>query len=99
MGSGYSKMKKQAQMMKDQMQKIQTELKDKSYVGSAPNNLVTLTLTGEKQLKKIKIDPKCVDSNDVEGLEDLITAAFEDAYQKVDVEDNNNLDINGLLGF
>lgn len=99
MGSGFSKMKKQAKMMQDQMMQIQSELKNKIIEGSAPNGLVTVTINGEKELKKIKINPSCVDPNDVEGLEDLIIAAHKNAHQKLNSEDNDNLSLNNLLGF
>ncbi|MCC6128098.1 MAG: YbaB/EbfC family nucleoid-associated protein [Chlamydiae bacterium] len=84
MGSGFSKMKKQARMMQEQLGQMQSQLKSTSFEGSAGNGLVTLTLTGEKILKKITIKPECVNPSDIEGLQDLIIAAFEDAAQKVE---------------
>jgi nucleoid-associated protein EbfC len=82
MGSGYSKMKKQARMMEMQMQAMQDNLKQQECVGSSGNGLVTITLDGEKNIKSLKIKPDCVDKDDVEGLEDLIVAAFKDASSK-----------------
>lgn len=82
MGSGYSKMKKQARMMEVQMQAMQENLKQQECVGSSGNGLVTITLDGEKNIKSIKIKPECVDKEDIEGLEDLILAAFKDAQGK-----------------
>ncbi len=83
MGSGFSKMKKQARLLEQQMEKMQDEMKNKTVVGSSGNGLVTVTLSGEKELKSIKVKPECVDLQDLEGLEDLITAAFADAYNKL----------------
>ncbi len=84
MGSGFSKMKKQAKQMQDQMQKMQKEMEELEVTGSAGNGLVSLTLSGEKQLKNISINPDCVDPSDVEGLQDLIKAAYNDALTQLD---------------
>lgn len=81
MGSGFSKMKKQARMMQEQMGQMRNQLQSTQVEGSAGNGLVTLTLSGEKELKKITIKPEC--ATDMEALQDLIIAAFEDACQKL----------------
>jgi DNA-binding YbaB/EbfC family protein len=86
MGSGFSKMKKQARMMEEQMEKMREEMKLKEIAGSSGNGLVTVTLNGEKEIKKIQIRPECVDVSDLEGLQDLIKAACEEAYKKIDAE-------------
>ncbi len=86
MGSGYSKMKKQAKMLQDQMSKIKDDMQNIEKIGSAGGTLVQITLNGEKEITKIKISPDCVDKDDVEGLEDLILAAYKDASQQVDKE-------------
>lgn len=84
MGSGFAKMKKQARMMQDQFGQMRENLQKTLVDGSAGNGLVIVTLDGEKSLKKIKINPECMTPNDVEGLQDLIIAAFEDAAGKID---------------
>lgn len=91
MGSGFSKMKKQARLMQDQFGKMREELKSKEVMGSAGNGLVTVTLNGEKVLKKISINPECVHPSDVEGLQDLIVAAFEDAAQKLESSQSTSM--------
>ena len=85
MGSGFSKMKKQARMMQDQLGQMKNKLETTLVEGSAGNGLVTVTLNGSKELKKIVIKPECV--SDVEGLQDLILGAYEDAFSKL--EDQN----------
>lgn len=90
MGSGFSKMKKQARMMEEQFGKMRDDLKNKEVVGTSGNGLVTITLDGEKQIKQLRIKPECVDPNDVEGLEDLIKAAFNEAFQKIQSEGASN---------
>ena len=87
MGSGFSKMKKQQKMMEEQYAKMQEEMANSEYTGSAGNGLVTVVLTGDKNIKSIKIKPECVDPEDVEGLEDLIVAAIKNASE--DLEKNS----------
>lgn len=87
MGSGYSKMKKQAKQFQDQLAKMQEDMQDLEVIGSAGNGLVEVTLSGEKELKKITINPECVDPEDIEGLQDLILVAFNDAASKI--QDNS----------
>lgn len=76
--------------MEEQLQLLQDTLKNKSIEGQSGNGLVTVTLTGDKTLKSIKIKPECVDPGDIEGLEDLILAAFQDADKKAE-EDASSL--------
>lgn len=83
MGSGFSKMKKQARMLQQQFSQMQEEMKNLIVVGSAGNGLVQLEMNGDKEILKITIKPDCVDKDDVEGLQDLILAAFKDAEDKV----------------
>ncbi len=84
MGSGYSKMKKQAKLFGQQFNKMQEELKSVEVFGEAGNGLVKVVLTGDKKLKKISISKECVDPEDIEGLEDLIQAAFNEALEKTE---------------
>lgn len=82
MGSGYSKIKKQQKAMQAQMADMQKDLESKEIIGSSEGGLVKVTLSGTKVFKKITINPDCVDSDDVEGLQDLIASAFKDAEEK-----------------
>lgn len=84
MGSGFSKMKKQARMLQEQMEKMQDEAKNTSVTGSAGNGLVTITLSGDHKMQNITIKKECIDPEDAEGLQDLIAAAYEDAILKVE---------------
>lgn len=96
MGTGFSKKKKQAKMMQNQFQQMQEKIKDVVVVGSAANGLVEITVNGDNEVKNIKIKPECVDPEDVEGLEDLIKSAFNDAQAKL--KKNTNMDLGGLSG-
>lgn len=84
MGTGFAKKKKQAKMLQNQLSQMQTQLQQTEVVGSAGNGLVTVTLTGEYDLKKVQIKPECVDPEDIEGLQDLIRAAYEDAKKQLE---------------
>ena len=89
MGTGFAKKKKETKALHQQFQQYQSELQNMEVSGSAGQGLVTITLSGDGNLKKIKIKPECVDPEDVEGLEVLIKAAFEDAQKKVEDTSKN----------
>lgn len=86
MGTGFSKKKKQARAMQDQLSKMQNQMQNSEFTGAAGNGLVQLTLSGDGDLKQLKIKPECVDVDDIEGLEDLIKAAHADAMKKMKTE-------------
>lgn len=83
MGSGFAKKKKQARMLQDQLSKMQNQMKETEVSGTAGNGLVTIILSGENDMKQIKIKPECVDPEDLDGLQDLIRAAYNDANKKL----------------
>jgi DNA-binding YbaB/EbfC family protein len=87
MGSGFSKMRKQAKLLEQQMESARTEMKNKSITGTSGNGLVSVIINGEKELQSITIKPECVDPSDLEGLQDLIKAACENAYQQIGDQD------------
>lgn len=86
MGSGFSKLKKQAKLLGAQYEKMQEEMRQFTASGSAGNGLVTLVLNGEYEMKDLQIKPDCVNSNDIEGLQDLIRGAYTDALQKIQAQ-------------
>lgn len=86
------KMIKQAKEVQDRIQKESAEMR---IEGSSGGGMVTVTLDGTKNLVSIKIDPEVVNKDDVDMLQDLITAAFNDANTKVDEQLSQKL---GALG-
>ncbi len=88
-------MKKQAKLLQEQLASAKTELKTKQFIGSSGNGLVTLVLNGEKELLSVKIKPECVDVSDLEGLEDLIKAAHEEAVKQASNDPLNNMSLPG----
>jgi DNA-binding YbaB/EbfC family protein len=75
---------KQAQQMQTKMAEMQTKLESMEIQGEAGAGLVTVTLNGKGDLRRIKLDPKVVDPSDTEMLEDLIIAAHANARQKLE---------------
>ncbi len=86
------KMLKQAKEMQDRIQRESAEMR---IEGSSGGEMVIVILDGTKSLISIKIDPEVVDKDDVEMLQDLVLAAFNDANTKVDEELSQKL---GTLG-
>ena len=74
-------MMKQAQQMQEKLQKQMAEMKMEATAGGG---MVTVVMSGAKQLLSLKIDPEAVSKEDVEMLQDLILAAVNDAQRKVD---------------
>ncbi len=77
-------MMKKMQKLQNQMQKMQEDLKQRTVDVSAGGGAVKLVMNGEKQVQSITIDPEVVNPEDVEMLQDLIAAAFNEGLQKVD---------------
>jgi len=73
----------------EQMAQLQEEMDATEVEGMSGNGLITVKLNGNKMLKKIMIKPDCVDPEDIEGLEDLIQAAFENAFKKLEEKESN----------
>jgi nucleoid-associated protein EbfC len=74
---------KQAQKMQQQVAQAQAELAEAEVTGTAGGGLVTVTVTGLGEFKSIRIDPKAVDPDDVETLEDLVLAAIHNGAEAV----------------
>jgi len=79
---------KQAQAMQE---KFKQELDGMTVEGSSGGGMVTVQMTGNKVITSVKIDPEVVDRNDVEMLQDLITAAVNETARKVDEETQRRL--------
>lgn len=99
MGTGFARKKKEAKLMREQLTQMQDQMQNMEVTGSAGNGLVTITLNGDHELKAIKIKPECVDREDIEGLEDLIKVAFQDASKKLKSESNMKLPPGLAKGF
>ncbi len=75
---------KQAQKMQRQMEEQAKEMETKEFVATAGGGAVEVTVSGTREVLKVKLDQEVVDPDDVEMLEDLIVAATNEALRKVE---------------
>ncbi|HEX9286811.1 MAG TPA: YbaB/EbfC family nucleoid-associated protein [Thermoanaerobaculia bacterium] len=75
------KMMQQAQAMQN---RVQAELQAMRFEGSAGGGLVSIEMSGEKEVLSVRIDPSAVDPGDVETLQDLVLAGLRDASRQVE---------------
>ena len=83
-GMNMQQMMRQAQQLQEQMAQAKEELENARVTGSSGGGAVTVTISGTKRFLNISIKPEVVDPDDVEMLEDLITAAANEAYAEAD---------------
>ena len=83
-GMNMQAMMKQAQKLQEQMVKAQEELESSEIEGSSGGGLVTVTMNGKKKMTALSLKAEAVDPDDTEMLEDLIIAAYNDAYEKAE---------------
>ena len=81
-GMNMQQMMMKAQKMQQEIQKKQQELYEKEFTATAGGGMVTVTVKGDKTVQSIKLDPACVDPDDVEMLEDLIVAGVNAAMKE-----------------
>lgn len=74
---------RQLQQMQDRLAKAQAKLAQTVVEGTAGGGAVSVKMNGDMKIESVKIAPEVVDPDDVEMLEDLITAALNEAIQKV----------------
>lgn len=88
-----NQMMKQAQQMQERLQKQLAEMRIEATAGGG---MVTVVVDGLKNLHKVTLDPEVVSKDDVEMLQDLILAAVNDGYRKVDEAVQKQM--SGLMG-
>ena len=90
---------KQAQRMQRQMEEQQAELENKEFSATAGGGAVEVTVSGKHEVTKIKLSEEVVDPDDIEMLEDLIMAATNEAFRKLDEESQSSMaKITGGMG-
>ena len=80
-GGNMQQLMLKAQKMQQDVQRAQAELNEREFVASSGGGMVTVTVTGNKDVKAIVINPACVDPDDVEMLQDLVCAAVNEALR------------------
>ncbi len=78
------KMMKQAQEMQGKVQQMQEQLQDVEVMGVSAAGMVTITINGKREVRKLEIDPSLIKADEKEVMEDLIVAAINDANSKVE---------------
>ena len=77
---------KQAQKMQRQMEEAQKELEEKEITATAGGGAVEVTVSGKKEITKVKLSEEVVDPDDIEMLEDLIVAATNEALRMMEAD-------------
>ena len=80
---GYGNMAKMAQQMQAEMARVQAEIAELSLEGTSGGGAVTAVVNGKGEVVSITLDKDVVDSDDLEMLQDLITAAVNDGVHRV----------------
>ena len=91
MKGGLGNMMKQAQKMQEDVQRAQAEIAQLEVTGESGGGLVAVTLNGQHDCKRVKIDPSLMEDDDQEMLEDLIAAAINDSVQKLAAETKSRM--------
>lgn len=84
MPGNMSNLMKQAQRMQRQMEEGQKELETKEFTASAGGGAVEVTVTGKREIVRVKLSEEVVDPEDIEMLQDLIVAASNEAMRQAD---------------
>ena len=83
-GMNINNLMKEAKKMQADLEKSQIELAAKEFEASAGGGAVTVKVTGQKEIKELKLQKDVVDPEDVEMLEDLIITCINQAFKQVD---------------
>jgi hypothetical protein len=94
---------KQAQRMQRQMEETSKELEAAEYTATAGGGVVEVTVSGKKEVTKVKLAPEAVDPDDIETLEDLIMAATNEALRQMEEHSQESMakitgGLNGMGG-
>lgn len=82
MGGNPNQLARQMQQMQARLAKIQEELGSETVEASVGGGVVTVVMTGHQAVQSVTIDPEILDPDDVETLQDLMVAAFNEALKK-----------------
>jgi DNA-binding YbaB/EbfC family protein len=95
----YKNIMQQAKVMQEQMLALQEKLKGLDVTGTSGGGLVKITLTGQGMVSQTQIDTSLLKEEEKEVLEDLVSAAFRDARQKLDALTSDQMSkVTGGLG-
>ena len=83
-GMNINNLMKEAKKMQADLERTQTELAAKEFEASAGGGAVTVKVSGQKEIKELKLQKEIVDPDDIEMLQDLITTCINQAFKQVD---------------
>jgi len=95
-GGNMGQLLQQAQKMQREVERVQEEIKNSKIDATSGGGVVKVTIDGNHELKSLTIDPKAVDPDDVEMLQDLIIAACNEASRKL--EEYSTAKMNDVTG-
>lgn len=81
----------QVQAVQRQMEQVQEEINQMETTATSGGGAVSVTVTGEKQIKEVKLQPEIVDPDDIEMLQDLIITAVNEAMRQMEEISNNEM--------
>ena len=74
---------REIQKVQQRLMKMQEELEETQFTGTAGGGAVTMTMSGKYEISAVKIDPEAFSADDIEELEVMVKAAAKDAFDKV----------------
>lgn len=80
-GGNMQQLMMKAQKMQQGVARAQAELNEREFTASSGGGMVSVTVTGNKDVRSIVINPACVDPDDVEMLQDLVLTAVNEALR------------------
>lgn len=83
---------KQAQKMQEDMAAKQTELEATEFTAAAGGGAVSVTMTGDKQIKSLEIKPEVVDPEDIDMLQDLVISAVNECIRSVEEKTSEEME-------
>ena len=95
-GGNMNNLLKQAQKLQKEMEEAKKNLEKKEFTTTSGGGVISVKLNGKKEILELKLKPEIVDKDDIEMLEDLIISCINEAYKKVD--DDNNDQMSKLTG-
>lgn len=87
---------RQAQKMQEQMAEKQAEIAEREFTAAVGGGVIEVTMTGNKEITNITIQPEVVDPDDVEMLQDLVMAAVNEVIRNI--EETSETELDGITG-
>ena len=91
-GQNLNGMIKQAQKMQDEMARITAEIEEMDFTSAVGGGAVEIVMSGKKEVKSLTIKPEVVDPEDVEMLQDLLIAAYNEVIRQVEEKSKTEMD-------